>query len=156
MSKKKPSRKAAKAKKPKPAPKAPRKPAKKAAPESSGMAPLGTFHWTELQTSDPEAAKAFYTTIFGWKTEPFGEGMDYTVVMAGGKGFGGIMKSPMPGAPPQWIAYLHVKDVDAIVAKVKELGGKVCTPPFEISGVGRLAILQDPQGAVFAVHAPKM
>ena len=119
------------------------------------MSEIGSFHWTELQTTDAEAAKSFYTKLFGWNTEPFGEGMDYTILMNGRRGFGGIMKAPMPGTPPRWISYVHVKDVDAILAKLKELGGKVCAPPFDIPGVGRIAMVQDPQGASFAVHAPR-
>ena len=114
---------------------------------------VGDVHWNELQTSDVNSAKTFYTKLFGWTTQPFGAGMDYTILMNNGTGFGGIMKAPSPKAPAQWVNYVVVKDVDATIARLKKLGGKVCAPPFDVPGVGRLAIVQDPQGATFGVHA---
>ncbi|HEY2574599.1 MAG TPA: VOC family protein [Verrucomicrobiaceae bacterium] len=152
----------------KPAKKVVKKAARKAKPSSKlkkqpkdqggGMCSKpGDVHWNELQTSDAAGAKAFYTGLFGWTTEPFpGGGMDYTILCNNGKGFGGIMQSPHPGAPTQWVGYIVVEDVDATVAKVERLGGKVCAPPFDIPQVGRIAIVQDPQGAVFGVHKPQM
>lgn len=130
------------------------KPAQK--PASSEACLPSPVHWNELQTTDAKAAKDFYTKLFGWKTEPFGEGMDYTILLSEGKGFGGIMQVPKPGMPAMWLGYIVVKNVDATVAKLTALGGKVCAPPFDIPHVGRLAVVQDPQGATFGVHAPKM
>lgn len=124
--------------------------------EAPPMSVPGDVHWNELQTTDATAAKAFYTALFGWKTEAFGGGMDYTILMNEGKGFGGIMQAPKPGMPAMWVNYVVVKNVDATVARITKLGGKVCVPPFDVPGVGRLAIVQDPQGAVFGIHAPKM
>ena len=124
--------------------------------ESPMMSVPGEVHWNELQTTNAKAAKTFYTKLFGWTTAPFGGGMDYTILMNEGKGFGGIMQSPKPGAPAQWVNYVVVKDVDATLKKLTKLGGKVCAPPFDVPGVGRLAIVQDPQGACFGIHAPKM
>jgi len=116
---------------------------------------LGDMHWNELQTTHVEAAKGFYTNLFGWTTTPFGGGMDYTILLNGGKGFGGIMKAPHAGRPPVWVNYVVVQDIDAIVAKVERLGGKACAP-FDVPGVGRLSIVEDPQGALFGVHEPRM
>jgi predicted enzyme related to lactoylglutathione lyase len=139
----------------KPARKPAKKAAKKQAGESSGMGMAGPMHWNELQTSDASAAKAFYTKLFGWTTAPFGMGMDYTILVNEGKGFAGIMQTPKPGMPSMWLPYVVVKDVDATIAKLIRLGGKVCAPPVDIS-VGRIAVVQDPQGATFGLHKVAM
>ena len=114
----------------------------------------GAFSWNELMTSDAEAALAFYQPLFGWGTRamdmPDGR---YHVVTVGDTPVGGIMRSP-PGAasmPPAWGSYVTVTDVDAVVGKVPGLGGKVVAGPFEVPKVGRMAVLQDPQGAVINV-----
>ena len=133
----------------------PKKLAKKAA-SSEMCSRLGEFHWNELQTTDVAGAKTFYTKLFGWTTAPFGGTMDYTILLNEGQGFGGIMKAPRPGQSAMWLNYAVVKSVDATLAKLKKLGGQVCCPPFDVPGVGRLSIVQDPQGAVFGIHAPKM
>jgi len=116
----------------------------------------GKFTWYDLMTTDIESATKFYTALIGWELESWtGSGeMPYTM-WKGPKGpLGGVM--PLPddakkmGAPPNWIAYVFVPDLDATCAKVTELGGQVVVPPTEIPNVGSFAILQDPQGAVFA------
>jgi len=140
--------------------KAAKKTAKKAAAKkassssSSGMGALGQFNWNELLTSDEKGAKTFYTKLFGWKTKPFGHGMEYTIFENGGKPVAGMMKCPMPGVPPHWLAYVSVKDIKATAAKAKKLGAVVIVEPFPIPEVGQIAILQDPQGATFGLHSP--
>jgi predicted enzyme related to lactoylglutathione lyase len=116
----------------------------------------GGFCWNELVTSNVPAAKKFYTGLLGWKTKPFGRGMEYTIILKGREGIGGIMKCPKPGLPAQWIPYIFVGDVDATVKKVSKLRGKVCMPPFDVPTVGRIAVLSDPQGAAFGIIKPKM
>jgi predicted enzyme related to lactoylglutathione lyase len=77
----------------------------------------------------------------------------YHVVTVGDTAVGGIMRSP-PGAasmPPAWGSYVTVSDVDAVIGKVPSLGGKVVAGPFDVPKVGRMAVLQDPQGAVINV-----
>jgi predicted enzyme related to lactoylglutathione lyase len=66
---------------------------------------------------------------------------------------GGMMEMPaeMKDAPPHWLPYFQVADVDAAVARASELGGKICNPPMDIPNVGRIAMIADPQGATFAV-----
>ncbi len=129
----------------------------------------GTFSWSELITRDIEGSKEFYGTVFGWKTTsmPFGGG-EYTIwhntdgepVSAspeeGGTSIGGMMSNPnVPeGAPPFWNVYFNVADCDATVAKSGELGGSVIAPAFDAEGVGRIAVLTDPQGAAFSVITP--
>jgi uncharacterized protein len=114
----------------------------------------GAFSWCELMTSDPEAAKRFYGTLFGWTLEDMDMGRGtYTVVKAGGAGIGGIMKprpERAPDAPPHWGTYVTVEDVDATVRKAEALGAKTLVPPTDIPKVGRFCMLQDPQGAVIA------
>lgn len=114
----------------------------------------GQVSWNELTTSDPAAALRFYTALFGWTTEKFpASGMDYTMVLHDGKAFGGVMAAPA-GGPTQWVNYVVVEDVDATVAKSLSLGGKTCLEPNDIPMVGRIAVIQDPQGATIGLHKP--
>lgn len=111
----------------------------------------GAFSWCELMTTDVDAAKAFYTKLFGWDTEDMSmPGMTYTVVKAGGKGIGGIMSIPQEaqGMPPKWGTYVTVDDVDETARTAEQLGAKLCMPPRDIPDVGRFCVIQDPQGAV--------
>ena len=116
----------------------------------------GKFVWYELMTTDTEAAKSFYTDVCGWDTAPFehAAGMDYTMWMKGEAPVGGLMELPEEvldsGAPPHWMGYVAVPDVDATAARAKELGGTVHHGPADIPNVGRFAIIADPQGAVLA------
>jgi predicted enzyme related to lactoylglutathione lyase len=116
----------------------------------------GRFGWNELVTTNVAGAKNFYTGVLGWKTKPFGPAAGYTLFMNGKDGIGGLMKCPKPGNPPLWLPYIFVKDVDATVKKAKKMRGKVCMPPFDIPTVGRIAVLQDPQGAAFGIIKPMM
>jgi predicted enzyme related to lactoylglutathione lyase len=110
----------------------------------------GAFSWFELMTTDVEAAKKFYTALFGWEAEeaPM-EGTNYTVLKVGGKPVAGMMAMPpeVQGMPPAWSIYITVKDVDATAKQVEELGGKVLRPPADIPKVGRFCVLSDPTGA---------
>jgi hypothetical protein len=114
----------------------------------------GAFSWCELMTSDPQAATEFYGKLLGWSFDTMDMGMGpYRVVKAGDAAIGGVMGLP-PGAgpmPPMWGCYVTVDDVDETVANCTALGGKVIMPQTEVAGVGRMAVLQDPQGAVFNV-----
>jgi uncharacterized protein len=114
----------------------------------------GAFSWSELTTPNPKAASEFYGGLFGWTFKPMAmpEG-EYILASVGSESVGGLM-SPSPGAPPMppsWGVYVTVADCDASVAKAKSLGGQLCSGPFDVPGVGRMAVLQDPQGAVFSV-----
>lgn len=108
--------------------------------------------WTELHTTDPAAALAFYRSVLGWVVlDPPGEGA-YTVVRpAGGgpgSGQGAIVRG---GGQPHWLPYFEVPDCDAVVAEALARGGSLRTPPVDVEGVGRPATLTDPAGAAFAV-----
>lgn len=111
----------------------------------------GQFDWCELMTTDTDAAKKFYSTLFGWETEDLSmPGMTYTIVKVAGEGVGGIMKIPenAKGMPPMWGAYVTVDNVDKIAADAQKLGGKLHMPPTDIPNVGRFCVIEDPQGAV--------
>ena len=113
----------------------------------------GAFSWCELMTTDVDAAKAFYTKLFGWDTEAMQvPGMIYTVVKAAGKGIGGIMSIPTEaqGMRPHWGSYVTVDDVDATARTAAELGARLLVPPQDIPNVGRFCVIQDPQGAVIS------
>lgn len=113
--------------------------------------PHGSWIWYELLTTDADAALDFYTKVVGWTPSKFeGAPSDYTILNADGEGVGGVMKNPMPTAPA-WLGYIGVDDVDATVAKIESLGGKVHMPPTTMDQVGRMALVEDPQGAKFYV-----
>ena len=117
----------------------------------------GAISWTELMTSDPDAAAAFYGTLFGWSFDKMDMGMPYQVIKVGTSAVGGIMGRP-PGseqAPPIWGPYVTVTDADATARRCTELGGKVLRGPADIPTVGRFVVLQDPQGAVISAIAYK-
>jgi predicted enzyme related to lactoylglutathione lyase len=110
--------------------------------------------WNELATSDEEAAKSFYTSLFGWRTKTdAGNPMPYTEFSVSDRPIGGMykLKPEMKGVPPNWIPYIAVDDCDATVAKTTELGGSVMMPPMDIPGVGRFAVIKDPQGAAISI-----
>ena len=121
----------------------------------------GAFSWNELMTSDPAAALAFYTSLLGWTAQTMAmPGGDYHVVKVGETSVGGVMSLPPEakagGMPPCWGSYVTVTDVDATTRKAVELGGKVVHGPQDIPGVGRMAVIVDPQGAALNVitYAP--
>ena len=115
----------------------------------------GAVVWSELRTSDAEAAAQFYATVF--ETESGKADMDipmeYTVLKAAGNDVAGIMAlTPQMGPlPPHWGTYFGVADVDASAKQVEPLGGTVVAGPMDIPGVGRIAVLLDPQGAGLAI-----
>jgi predicted enzyme related to lactoylglutathione lyase len=119
----------------------------------------GAFSWSELVTTDPAAAAAFYGQLFGWTVEPPNPAMGgYRVVKVGEAAVAGVMDMP-PGAPPMpphWGCYVTVADTDQTVARCLALGGKLLMPAMDVPGVGRMAVLQDPQGAVLSVIAYAM
>jgi len=119
----------------------------------------GTFTWNELMTGDVEQAKAFYGSAIGWAFEemPMPNG-SYWLAKVDGKPVAGMMNMAgvtPPGTPPHWFAYIEVDDVDARIKKATPLGLKVMRAPFDIPGVGRIAILADPTGAAIGWMTPK-
>jgi predicted enzyme related to lactoylglutathione lyase len=117
----------------------------------------GEYIWYELMTPDIEGARAFYAAVVGWKIGDKSDmpGMDYRMINAPDAMVGGIMPLNQDmidgGGFPIWIGYVGVNDVDATAAAIKAKGGTIHLPPFDIPGVGRLAMASDPQGAPFYV-----
>ena len=114
----------------------------------------GAFCWVDLATTDPAVAKAFYGELFGWETEPQkDEGkLAYVLIRDAGHTNGGIMPiaEQHGDAPSYWLVYFTVPSCDAAVEKVRGLGGEVLAGPLDL-GAGRIAVVSDPQGAVFAL-----
>lgn len=120
----------------------------------------GAFSWSEINTRDPEAAKAFYGDVFGWSFEDKEfEGVGtYTTINVGEGAVGGLIDitGRVPDeVPANWLVYFAVEDTDATLAKLTASGGSVAHGPVDITGVGRFAVVQDPFGAAFAVIAPE-
>jgi len=117
----------------------------------------GTFCWNELATTNLEAAKKFYTELFGWKLkESQAAGMIYNEIVAAGREIGGMYQmgaecGDTSDAPSHWMSYIAVDDVDAKAKQVEELGGKVCVPPTDIPNVGRFCVINDPTGATLSL-----
>jgi predicted enzyme related to lactoylglutathione lyase len=120
----------------------------------------GKFVWHDEMTNDIEGAQAFYGNVVGWNIADAGMGdRTYKILSAGEAGMGGLM--PMPdearetGASAVWFGYLGVSDVDAFAKRVEKAGGSVHRQPADIPGVGRFAVVSDPQGATFILFTPK-
>jgi uncharacterized protein len=116
----------------------------------------GKFVWYELMTSDSAAAQSFYAGVLGWQMRDAGmPGMSYTLFSVGEQSVGGIMDLPpeacAAGAPPCWTGYVGVDDVDAYAQRVSQAGGALHREPQDIPGVGRFAVVADPQGGVIVL-----
>jgi uncharacterized protein len=113
--------------------------------------------WYELTTNDVKKAGKFYSGLLGWQTvpQPMGDFV-YTLFRMGEEDKGGMFEltGDMADVPPFWLIYFGVDDCDRQTAKAKSLGAEVVKPPADIPGIGRFSILQDPQGAAFAMIQP--
>jgi hypothetical protein len=119
---------------------------------STDTATAGRFVWHEQVSSDPAQAQGFYTQLFGWSTEVFEPGeVDYVMIAAGGQTHGGFGRAMEGAPPPHWLSHVAVDDLDETIERVQEAGGKVAAGPFEMSEVGRMAIVADPQGAFLGI-----
>ncbi|MCX6930055.1 MAG: VOC family protein [Verrucomicrobia bacterium] len=123
----------------------------------------GHFSWNELLTTDTKASSEFYGKLFGWKAEAFvppgtpAGAPPYLVfkTQPGDQmGAGGMMQAPAPGIPTHWLAYVIVENADQSLATAVKLGAKALTPVMAIGMVGRVAVIQDPLGAVIGLHEP--
>lgn len=114
------------------------------------------FVWYELNTTAPAAAPAFYAAVTQWGVQAY-ESNDYQMWTTARGPIGGLMRLPdeakAMGAPPHWMGYVGVENVDDTAARVVALGGKVYVAPRDIPGAGRFAVFADPQGAAFSVHS---
>jgi predicted enzyme related to lactoylglutathione lyase len=113
----------------------------------------GTLSWTELVTTDADAAKAFYTELFGWSYDdrPVGPDMVYSMAQVAGRSVAALYKAD---ERPHWNSYVTVESCDAAAAKAAELGGTVTAEPFDVMTAGRSAAIVDPTGAQFFLWEP--
>jgi predicted enzyme related to lactoylglutathione lyase len=119
----------------------------------------GTFSWVELGTTNQDAAKKFYAAVFGWtfKDTPMGPDAGVYTIFQNKDQPCAALYTLMPdmqkqGIPPHWGAYVTVNSADETAKKATTLGGKVMMEPFDVMGtLGRMAVIQDPTGAVFSV-----
>lgn len=121
------------------------------------MSDNGVVYWSELMTTEVEAAKAFYGQTLGLTFEAFGDGNPgYWIALRDGRPAWGIMDmTGRPGGPSGWFTYLTVDDVDAKVVAAEEAGAQLRMPIFDVPMVGRIAILQDPTGAIIGWMTPE-
>jgi uncharacterized protein len=121
----------------------------------------GTFCWIELATTNQNAAKDFYGSLFGWSVNDLPMGPDdfYSMFQLGGRDAAATYtlnaKMRAQGVAPHWNLYIAVESADQAAQRASQLGGKVVAPAFDVFDVGRMAALQDPTGADFCVWQPK-
>ncbi|MFN2525987.1 MAG: VOC family protein [Actinomycetota bacterium] len=115
--------------------------------------PHGSFSWADLATSDVEGATSFYTGLFDWDVEdlPIEPEGSYSMFRINGKDVAAASQGGPEQGPPHWNAYITVDDVDKTTEQAKELGANVLAEPFDVMGLGRMSIAQDPAGAAFCL-----
>ena len=112
--------------------------------------------WYDLVTPNLKAAQKFYSAVVGWKIVD--AGMSYAIANAGDISVGGMMQSPKDTTDvdmqPHWNGHVYVADVDASTQQAVAAGAKICREPSEIPGIGRFAVIADPQGATLILFKP--
>lgn len=121
---------------------------------------VGEASWLELMTTDQPAATRFYQEVFGWQPTDamdMGDMGKYQMFNRGSRMIGGMMNKPkeMAQAPPYWLIYFRVPDINAAAERVKANGGQILNGPMEVPGGDWILNAMDPQGAAFALHAKK-
>jgi predicted enzyme related to lactoylglutathione lyase len=111
----------------------------------------GTICWVDLVVEDPAAAKAFYGGLFGWEYEGPD---DYAIAQRDGGAVAAILPKPDPSMPPHWNTYVSVEDAEATAAEAQRLGATILLPAGDVGESGRVAVFQDPQGAVLSLWQP--
>lgn len=121
----------------------------------------GTFSWIELASTDQDAAKKFYGALFGWtfKETDMGPEGKYTIFLNDGRACAALYTQKKEqkdmGMPPCWSCYVTVENADESAKKAASLGGRLLMEPFDVMDLGRMAIVQDPQGAIFCIWQAK-
>ncbi|MFZ6656751.1 VOC family protein [Undibacterium sp. TJN19] len=119
----------------------------------------GAFCWVELATSDQQAAKAFYSSLFGWNIndKDMGPNGVYTIFELNGNDAAAaytLDPERQQGVPPHWSLYIATSDAEASARRCAELGGEILVPAFDVYDLGRMAVLKDPTGAIYNVWQP--
>lgn len=113
--------------------------------------------WAELSTTDEKGALKFYSALFGWKDkpEPMGPGQYYHMQQIRGLNVSALSQQQPEekahGVPSHWRMYFAVKSADETAKKAKQAGGNLLMEPFDVFDAGRMAMVQDPQGAMFGI-----
>lgn len=109
--------------------------------------------WTELNVPDPEAAKAFYGSVFGWsaETDPLPEAGGYAMFRVDEAPVAAVSARLDDAQPTAWSVCLSVRDTERTAARVAELGGSTLLPPTDVLDLGRYGVLADPDGAAFSI-----
>lgn len=117
----------------------------------------GALVWNQLHSPDPAAAGAFYSAVLGVEAGPMPDMPEFTGIQVKGRPVGGIqgMENLPEGTPPHWLVSFSVDDTDSVVDALVQRNGNVIAPPFDMDKIGRMAVVQDPQGAVFSVVTPE-
>ena len=127
----------------------------------TGKSEVGRIVWHDLLTNEVAKAKNFYAELLGWKYQiehasdfawNSGEA-DYPLILANGEAHGGFV-DPGQDITSHWLAFVMVEDVDAVIMRAKKLGATIDREPFDILGVGRTAVIRDPQGAIICPYIP--
>jgi uncharacterized protein len=118
----------------------------------------GTFSWAELLTSDADAAKGFYTQLFGWDYEDNPTGPDpgapvYSMARRDGQHVAALFADE--SQPPHWNCYVTVASADETAGRASETGGNVIAEAFDVMEVGRMAVIADPTGAALCLWEPR-
>jgi uncharacterized protein len=122
---------------------------------------IGTFCWAELGTNDQQGAKAFYGRVFGWTPDdlPIGPDQFYTMFQLEQRVVGAactLSQDQMEhGVVPHWMLYVAVENADATAAEAESLGGRILVEPFDVFDASRMAVFQDPTGAIFSIWQAK-
>ncbi len=113
----------------------------------------GTFCWTDLGTTDAAAAKAFYGRLFGWEAEDFpaGDAGTYTMLRLDGRDACALYEHGPEKGPPAWLSYVSVADAGDATERARTSGANVIQDPFDVVDAGRMAVVQDPTGALLAL-----
>lgn len=118
----------------------------------------GEFNWVDLSVPDTDAAAKFYGDLIGWEhelAEPAAEGGGYGFFTYNGKQVAGLAPTQSAEQPPAWLSYIAVADADETAGKVEAAGGQMMMGPIDLpSGAGRVGVVTDPEGAVFAIMQP--
>jgi predicted enzyme related to lactoylglutathione lyase len=124
--------------------------------KADAPATSGGWLWNELRTTEPTNALSLYEKVVGLthRSMDMGPGEKYHVLSRDGVDRGGVT-GPLPaGAPPHWLPYVAVDDVDATIARARKLGARIPVAPEDIPGIGRFGVLEDPTGGVLAIMKP--
>ena len=116
------------------------------------MTTHGEFNWIELQTHNANQAIAFYQETIGWefRAEKMPTGGTYWIGLSSGKPVCGVLtldNNKGNSEPDRWITYVHIDDLDDAISRMQACGGELIRAPWEVPGVGRVAMIRDPGGA---------